>query len=251
MEPEIIFDKIKVTFGNLSENVNILQEEIDIELQMEYFEASKKYKNIKDNNIEEDIKILTKIDAPHQDKKDALNRLASLENVEAYRAIENYNKHADYELRQWSVLALQESRMIIESEILGENQIFISTGLGGKGDKLRYFVVIIQRDKNPFSEIQQKIIKSEFEFILEKYEADIESIKTDSFYTKLLVLLPLNTQIKEIFQQAINESNQFGDFISESFIITNVKKLSSEEITEFIEKADDHENGNIEESDLD
>ncbi len=238
MEQENIFDKIKETFGNLAENVNILQEEIDIELQMEYFESSQKYKNNEDINIEENIFIINKIDSPHEDKKNALTKLASLENVEAYRAIESYNKKPDKELRQWAVLSLQQSRMIIESELLGENQVFISTGLGGKGNKLRYFAVLIHKNKVSYSDIQNKIIKSEFEFTLEKYEAEIENIEIDNFYAKLLVVLPLNAQIKEIFQQAIKECNQFGDFISESFIITNVKKLSSKEISEFIEESE-------------
>ena len=238
MEEENIFDKIKETFGSLPDNFNVLQEEIDIELQMEYFKASEKLRQSESGSIKNNINILFSKDSLLIEKKNSLIKLASFEDVEAFRAIEKYCNESDSELHQWAVLALQESRMMLESELLGENQVFISTGLGGKGNSLRYFVVLINKKSKAFTDVQLKIIKNEFEFTLAKYESEIESIEKDANYVSLLVIMPLSAPIKDVFQEAIKESNQFGDFISENLIITNVKKLSTQEIDEFLEKAD-------------
>ncbi len=242
MEEENIFDKIKETFGNLPNNFNVLQEEVDIELQMEYFKTSESLRKKDPGTIKNNIEILFSNDTLTTEKKNALVKLASFENVEAFRAIEKYSNEADAELKQWAILALQESRMMLESGLLGENQVFISTGLGGKGSNLRYFVVLINKNNETFTDLQMKIIRNEFEFTLGKYEAEVESIESDSIYVSLLVVMPLSAPIKDVFQEAIKESNQFGDFISENLIITNVKKLSTKEIDDFLEKASDSDN---------
>ena len=59
--------------------------------------------------------------------------MAAIDDVGAYRSIEKYSKNADDELKHWSLLALQESRMLLQSKLLDQSQIFISTGLGGEG----------------------------------------------------------------------------------------------------------------------
>ena len=126
--------------------------------------------------------------------------------------------------------------MLLESKILNENKVFISTGLGGKGDKLRYFVVLIGRNISEFSEIHKKIIQNEFEMTLRKYNAEIEEIEYSQAFATLLTIVPLNVTIKQVFKEAIDESNLYGNFLIPNFIITNVKTLSFDEIRDFLEK---------------
>ncbi len=83
-----------------------------------------------------------------QVKKEILARLATIEKVECYRVIEAFLEIAEEDLHDWALLALNESRMLLESKILDENQVFISTGLGGKEEKLRYFVALMSRTKS-------------------------------------------------------------------------------------------------------
>ena len=45
MEDENLYDKIRELFGNIPDNFSILEEEIDIDLQLEYFEYSRKHRN--------------------------------------------------------------------------------------------------------------------------------------------------------------------------------------------------------------
>ena len=70
--------------------------------------------------------------------------------MECYRAIESFLEIAEEILHDWAVLALNESRMLLESKFLDESQVFISTGLGGKEEKFRYFVVLMTRIEHGF-----------------------------------------------------------------------------------------------------
>jgi len=169
-------------------------------------------------------------------KKKLFAKLASIENVEAYRFIENYLKEGHLEIRNWAILALQESRMLLESKLLDENQVFISTGLGGRDSKLRYFVVLIRRDSGRFTELQQKIIKNEFEICLKNYNAEIENLSYLENFATLLVMIPLRVPLKDVFREAIQECNQYGDFLKSNFIVTNVRELGMDEIEDFLKK---------------
>ena len=271
MEQENIYEKIQEIIGNLPGNFSILEEQIDIETQMEYFEFSKSDK--KEINAEEILKRKNELfseDISLEDKKTLLVQLASIDNVEAYRFIEKFVKKADIDnafasrpsptfptdgagqvgtgqavqdrssikndIHKWAVLALQESRMLLESSLLDENQVFISTGLGGKGSKLRYFIVLLSNTNNEFSEVHRKIIKSEFEFILKNYDAEVEKINFKHNFSTILCLIPLNISIQNVFEEIIKECNQYGNFLKSNFIVTNVKILSVKEISEFLEK---------------
>jgi len=234
---ENLLDKIKEMFGTNPGTFNIMEEQIDIDLQMDYFEASRKIASEVDEfwALDQAAK-LTDDDVPIEVKKRILAKLASTEKVEAYREIESYLKIASPELKDWTMLALQESRMHLESQLLEENQIFISTGLGGREHKLRYFVVLIARSRKTLTDTQMKVIRSEFPFVMKKYDAEIEEVDFSDYLATILLLLPINYPIKQVFTEAIEECNQYGDFLRENFIVTNVKKLSFDEIRDFIER---------------
>lgn len=239
-QEENIYDKIQEIFGQVPDNLNILEESINIELQMEYFEFSKKIKkNLVSENVLKSKDQLFQKELAIAARKKLLVQLASVEEVEAYRTIEKYLKEPDPELKEWATLAFQESRMLLQSKFLDENQVFISTGLGGKGSSLRYFVVLISSEDTPFSELQQKIIRNEFEYTLKKSEGEVESLQFEENFATLLTILPIKVSIRDIFKEAITESNQYGNFLKSNFIVTNVKKLNIEEIKDFMQKQKD------------
>lgn len=234
---ENLYDKIKELLGKEPENLNILEENIDVDLQVEYFEYSKRVAQEYDSSIALDQKMLLEDpDYPIESKKLLLTQLANLDDVSAYRAIESYVNNPDKGLRDWSRLALQESRMHVESFLLGESQIIISTGLGGKDGKLRYFVALIARNMQELSEFEIKVIKDEFSFMLSRYGAEIEEFNASGYLASLVLLLPIQFAVQEVFNEGIAECNQYGDFLRDICIVTNVKKLSFQEITNFIEK---------------
>ncbi len=232
MADENIFNKIEELFGKKPENFSILEDQIDIKTQLSYFEESKKVKDLgiikknilkkKDHLYESKLNI--------EEKKNLLVSFASIDDVEAYRTIERFLKNAEPELKNWAVMALQESRMTIESSLLNENQVIISTGLGGKGKKLRYFVVLSSQDNVEFSDLQKRLIHKELEFSLKKVDGEIEKNEFVENYSTLLAVVPITVSIKAVIQSAVNECNQIGNFISSKFILTNVKVFTIDEI---------------------
>jgi hypothetical protein len=163
--------------------------------------------------------------------------LASQEKVEVFRTIEKYAKSPDPELREWSILALQESRMVIQSSLMDEQQVYISTGLGGKGLNLRYFAVFIGNENvASYSKSQQKLIQTELEYALKKNNGVLEEIRFEENLAIAILLLPVKSDIQGVFSGVINECNQYGDFVRPDIIITNVKRMNVEEIKLFINK---------------
>jgi hypothetical protein len=238
MEEENIYKKIQEAISSLPENFSILEEQIDVELQMEYFNYGRDLKT--GFSIEMILKHRTDLFdpiVPLDEKKNLLVLLAAQEKVEAFRAIEKYAQNPDPELRQWSVLALQESRMVIQSSLLDEQQVFISTGLGGRGQKLRYFVVIVGRlNDTDYTPVQRKLVKNELEFAITKIDGELEELTFQNNLAIVVMLLPVKSDIQGVFNSVINECNQYGDFVRQDIIITNVKRMSVAEIKQFLNR---------------
>ena len=169
-------------------------------------------------------------------KKYILSMLATSREVKAYRMLEDYVQHPDEDVSNWAYMALMESRISLESELSDEKQIYISTGLGGKGEKLRFYVLMLSRDRKPFQEYQRKVIEREFAYFLPKADCEIERLTIGEQYVELVFLIPVRADIKLTLDKVINECNQYGDFLSDIFTITNVKELTQQEVTDIINK---------------
>jgi hypothetical protein len=233
-----IYKQIQDAISSLPENFSILEEQIDIELQMEYFKYSRAIKSdVNEEMISARRDELFDPNVPIIEKKELLAMMASVEKVDFFRAIEKYSQNPDPELKSWSILALQESRMVIQSSLMDEQQVYISTGLGGKNQQLRYFAVFIaNEDNHSYTEIQQRLIKTELEFAIKKHKGIIEEISFNEDLAITVFLLPVKSDIQILFKNVIDEFNQYGNFVREDVIITNVKRMSVEEIRQFINR---------------
>lgn len=242
MEEDNIYKKIQEAISSLPENFSVLEEQIDVELQMEYFNYGRDLKaGFSPEMVLQHQADMFDPSVPLDEKKNLLVLLASQEKVEAFRTIEKYAKKPDPELREWSILALQESRMVIQSSLMDEQQVYISTGLGGRGQKLRYFVVLIGRDNDvDYTPIQQKLLNNELEFAITKIDGELEEMTFQKNLAIAIILLPVKSDIQGIFINVINECNQYGDFVRQDIIITNVKRMSIDEIKLFINRKHDN-----------
>ena len=238
-EHENLYEKIREILGGAPGNLKVLEQKIDMDLQMEYYDCSIRVREEKSEEwVLEHMQYLSEPGYSEDVKKEILARMASIENVECFRAIETYMEQALEPLLSWAILALNESRMLLESKIMDEDQVFISTGLGGKDEKLRYFVVLMSRTKVDLTSTQKMVIKNEFEFILKKFDAVMEEANFSGYLANILLLMPMNHSLKSIFKKAITECNRYGDFLNDDFIVTNVRVLSFGEIEDFLERRD-------------
>lgn len=230
----------------------IVEEQVDIDLQFEYFNVSKKERySATSEDVLTKSHLLFDPSTSTEDAKRLLVQLAAIDSVEALRTIERYADIATGALYSWAYLAKKESRLIVESSLLDEKQILISTGLGGRGTLLRYFVVLISREGNEFSESQKKIINNEFDFILSKNQSVVEKITFESKYSQIISLIPLNVSIKNTLKSAVEECNNYGDFLEQNFLVTNVKIFSLEEIEQFLNDTVAPENESVESEESD
>lgn len=230
------FEQIQRFFKDFKGDINIIDEKIDVHLQMEYFEMSKEFRDKPElSDWQEQMIILNDESIDINTKKRFLSQIAAINDVKAYRAIEKFVNEANPDLRHWTLLALQESRMLLQSKLLDQSQVLVSTGLGGKEGKLRYFFVLFNRENETYSEVQQKIIKNEFSYVFKKFSSDIEEINFYENIATVLGLVPLTIPIQDIFVKALSEINQFGNFVRENCIITNVRIMSVDEIRTFME----------------
>ncbi len=230
-DQENIFDKIQEILGSFSGNFSILEHQVDVRVQIDYFDFSRNLR--RDFDPELILKQEENLYNPEisiDSKKELLVSLASIDKPETYRIIERFVQNAPDDLKDWAILSLQESRLLLESKLLEENQVFISTGLGGLRGKLRYFIALFAESSSGFSEIQRILIKSEFDFIFPKYAAEIESVNFFKNYATVVALIPLNIPVQDPIKSAIGECNNLGNFIKQGFLITNVKILTEIEI---------------------
>lgn len=241
MEEEQFYNNIQRAFDDLPENYSILEEQIEIEVQMKYFEFSK---NVRNKDVSEECfanrEELFSDEIDMDRKKEILSAIANLDDVKAYRTIEKFAGLSEGAINQWAILALQESRMLLQSSLLDEQQVFISTGLGGKGKMLRYNVVFInQKHDELLNKTQQKLVKDELVFEIKGNNGEFESMDFMEGFSTALVMLPLKADIKMVFQNVVDECNQYGNFLDEDMIVTNVRIMSRSEIIQLL-----HQNKN-------
>lgn len=214
------------------DSFHILEELIPIEEQMEYFKYFEKLRNDDEPFVrDEEISILFSSEASDERKKKSLLRLSSIPDVVAYRAIETYQSNPlDGELKNWSSMALVSSRIILNSDLSGQQQIYISSGLGGHEKKLRFFALFTTVGQVELSDFQKEVAEREFRFQLNKAEVDIEKFEFSNNYFTILMLFPFDVDIKSNLTAAVTECNQYGNFIDTKYLFTNVKVLSKTDI---------------------
>jgi hypothetical protein len=235
-----VFENFRESFNKIDGHFHILEQRVPVELQMEYFKYSERMR--RDNKVmtEEDFnnykQSLSDSKATADSKKYALLALAVSHEVRAYRVLEEYVQHSEPDVANWAYMALMESRISLESELSEEKQIYISTGLGGKGEKLRFYALFPASDNKPFEDYQRQVIEREFVYSLTKENCEIEQLTISDLYAELLFLIPVRADIKAMLNKVITECNQYGNFLSGMLTITNVKELSAGEIAEVIGK---------------
>jgi len=226
-------------FNKDPEAFSIFEEEIDVEIQKEFYTSmeniTQKLEDSENKSLENTDKLYDK-NVSIEEKKETLLLLSNLNEVEAYRAIEKFIKKGDKQLKKWALIAFQQSRMMIESSLMSEKSIYISTGLGGKDSKLRYFCVFFTRKQTSLNKKEKDILKKEIEFAFRDGNAEIETMDYTNGIVTFKALIPLATNIKDMFDSIIKEINNYGNILNKNMIITNVKSLTIDEIEHLLQQ---------------
>ena len=55
-------------------------------------------------------------------------------------------------------------------------------------------------------------------------------------YVNILFLMPIKTNLENLFQTVLNECNQYGDFLSKTFILSNEREFTEKDIEDAVRK---------------
>jgi hypothetical protein len=222
------FRELQHSLEKIQGNLHVLETNVPVERQMEYFRFSEEMRDVNETiTVDNQIEVLNSPDSSSYEIKFALSYLAVTGDVKAYRAIESYS---ETHKSDWVAMSLMQAKITLESEFSDEKQVFISTGLGGKGNQLRFFAFFKSNNRRKFSNYQKELIEKEIPFCIQNHGGTLENILVAGNYFTLVFLIHIQVDIRIMLEQAMEECNQYGDFINKSFIITNVKLFSEEEI---------------------
>lgn len=221
------------------EHIHQLDEAIPLTLQNNYFRQStlirKKMFKVTPDYITEAKQILENSESIDTAiLMDYLSHLAIGGNIEALRLIESFVPEQPGVLRQWALMAQLEARLGVLSELIDEKQIAISSGLGGHNGLMRMEALIYHQALEPFKEYEKKLIMDEFGLIVEQQKGEIEKINFGENYAVLFFLLPFKNDIKAVFEKLAYQCNQYGNFLSPKFMVTNTEHISKTEINKML-----------------
>ncbi len=144
-----IDEQVREILQNIPKLLIVAQEGIDSAVQQEYlkYTAELDFDRYSEGDISARSRNLFRPSTPLEEKKETLVILAHQGTVESYRTIERYWETAEQALETWSVVALQECRMFLESFLLDRDVGMVMTGLGGEGNMERIGVASLLLNK--------------------------------------------------------------------------------------------------------
>ncbi len=215
----------------------VFEEGIDVKVQLNFEKASIEFieKNEEIRPVDKLETVLSDSEKTIENKKSALIELSMSGEVKAYRIIEKYKDECEEEIKKWAILAFQKSRAHIEHELSNDDKIYISSGLGGSGNKLRYFFVLTTEGKAKFTDFQKDFLRKEINFSLDKNKSIAEKITFSEYFVSIICLVPLQVSLDTIMKSILSETKKFGDFLSDEIIATNTEIFSEEKIIKLID----------------
>jgi hypothetical protein len=162
--------------------------------------------------------ILFQSDTPLEEKKKALETLAQVGNLNAYKYLKKYAEQPDKELENLATMALGECTILLHDDMSDEiEHYFVYTGVGPKNNLTRVFFVLIPREGKTFEPDQLKIIEKEVINVTRDLKCEIEWFDFKPDYSSFSLLIPTYIAIATIIEKCIENCNHFGDFVLKEY----------------------------------
>ena len=155
--------------------------------------------------------------------------LSEIGDVKSYRKIEEIIKNGKTDILEFSYVALKFARLNLENNLSDEPIGFISTELGGKGNKLRYYFVVKSKDEIQNNN-ESKII-NELKNICIHNDSELEEIENNGKYILVKILISMDYAIGNIIDELTNNCS----FLDKEYICNNVEKPKKEFIEKWID----------------
>lgn len=218
---------IQKILASIPDEFQIIEDKINRDDMMEFHQLSQQLRGKPIDN-EDDIN--------QYSAKEKLVMLARIGDVSSYRKIEAFiQSNEQAELNGFASVALKFARVKLESQLSDGPVGFISSGLGGKGKKLRYYFAITSaKEINPKRE---EHITEELQLICKKTDSEIESIENFGKYVLVKILVSMEHAIGLVIEALIDKC----DFADEGYFCTNVERPTEELIARWMSGEFDEE----------
>ncbi len=226
----------------IGDNYCILEDEINVFILNGYFKVSKRMKNDERlyNRFLAISDMLFSDKTPLSRKRVILVALANSPELKNHDLIKRYNELRESGMMEWGVLAQQESALVMEEVLCGVKRVMISSGLGGKSDKLRYCLALKCKHES-VEPYQSDLVKGEAEFLLGEEGGILEDFVEEEGYFIMRMLIPIHLHVRELLSELLRRINVFGDFIRRDTLMTNLTNLNIEEVKGVYESRDKEE----------
>ena len=229
-------EQYKEFLNNLPNNFRVMPHALRIGLHEEYMQFDTSIAEHLEE-MEDLIDALYDADSSLDLKKAVIIELAHAGEVAALLALETYTDVAPNELQEWLQLATQECRIYVESELLDENIVMISGGIGGDGHRMRYFMALIPQQSLSTSIDITNLVKAEFETIAQKNDSIIESFGVGEDFYKFMLLIPIKVPLDIFMAAGIDEiNNTLPNYLHDTYMLTNVAIPPNEHIADFAQE---------------
>ena len=175
-------------------------------------------------------------DTTIEDKKKCLILLAHEGTADACLIIRKFLEVSEDEvLKEWGGLALEEGWLLVESDLFEKPTGMVLTGLGGEGDRLRYFFAVGVKGKDidfpEFSSIEQRISS-----VCKEFAAVLEELQIFATYMTVQMLVSMDVAVGEVIERIIIESNREVEWLRREYFVTNSEIPSGEQILRYLEQ---------------
>ncbi len=229
-------EDIQKFLENIPDQFDILEKGIDFKVQAEYVEYSHSFDRgeLTEKETHALGNILFRQEAPIEVKKKALALLAHLGTILAFRIIEKYFKNPDKQLEQWTALALQECKMFLESAIMDVSTGFVSSGLGGLANRMRYYFLLLPLTDRLFTPTQSEIMRDELLLVCKELNCIMETTNFSGKSVGMTILVPMDVAVGTVIETGIKNCNELGEFVFQHYYVTNMNIPDESEITDII-----------------
>jgi hypothetical protein len=147
--------------------------------------------------------------------------------------LERYLEQAEGELKHWGRAGLRHCQMLLESSLSDKSVGHISTGLGGKGNKLRYILIVglLKPDLHPE---QRRLIEKAFQQTFHHHHSEVEGFKFTDSYIQVALVVSMDVPVGEVIEESIQAVNERAPCLHEKYFVTNVNQPTEEEVQQYL-----------------
>jgi hypothetical protein len=219
--------EIENILDSIPNEFRVIENKIKAKIIDEYYEIAGDLGNKNQDKIRQNQDKGTELKAEN-DIKELLVCLSEIGDLQSYRTIEEITKSGKPEILNFSFVALKFARLNLENSLSDEPIGFITSELGGKGNKTRCYFVVKSKDKIENSK-ESKII-DELNDICNKNDSELEEIENHEKYILVKILVSIDYAIGNIIDKLTSRCS----FLGEEYICNNVEKPTKEFIKKWM-----------------